>query len=281
MSTALIWSKLKYQNKFHELSRLRFRSVLHLRGKSTMTTASSPTRRYMNSSPTRSLRPNNGQNNNDGQVNDPKKSSRIWSVWGDKTGINGQTTPPRQQGPPIIQFTSSQSSLKSEVPPAGAEQSLEEEYTVATDSKRQLEVPHEEQEPKRTWRFWSRSSSVNTDIAQEQQQNDGEQVVLPPKAATTLTNTWIPAEDVIVYKSAAAKRDLKNQTDTPEPNIVVPNFDILPHKSVWNSVQSSALALARRWNVVTGAPAQKCVYQQGPQAKLKHLSEDEIGRAHV
>lgn len=272
MDTASVWSKLKYQNKFYRLSYLRFCNILHSRGKPTIMAASSPSRRYVRSSPTRSLQ-SNGQNNNEWQVNDLRRSNRIWSVWGDKTGTNGQTTY-QQQGPSTIQFTSSQSSLKSEVPPAGVENNLEEEYTIATDPKRQTEAPQEEQEPKRTWRFWSRSSSVNTDITQEQQSNDTDQIVLPPKMAATLTNTWIPATDVIVYKSIAGKRDLKNQTDPQEPNIVVPGFEIIPHRSVWNSLKSSSLAFARRWNIVTGAPAQKCVYQQGPQAKLKHLSED-------
>ncbi|CAR28072.1 hypothetical protein ZYGR_0N05610 [Zygosaccharomyces rouxii] len=279
MSAALFWPTLEYQNQLYKSSYLRFRNILLLKGKSTMTTTPSPNRRYAKPSPTKSPK-SNSQSNSDGHLSDPRRSSRIWSVWGDKTGTNDQTTQ-QQEGLPIIQFTSSQSSLKSEVPPAGGEHNSEDEYTVATDSKKQLELPHEDQEPKRMWRFWSRASSVNTDIAQEQQQNDEDQMVLPSKAATTLTNTWISAADTIDYKSAAAKRDLKNQMDTQEPNILVPSFDLLPHKSVWNSLKSSALALARQWNVVTGAPSQKCVYQQGPQAKLKYLSEDGKKRIKV
>lgn len=270
MNTEAIWSKLKHRNKFYESSYLWFHNNLHLKGKYNMTNGSSPSRRYVKYSPTRSVGSNNGQNNGDGQGNIPRKSSWIWSVWGDKSGTKSQMTQ-QQQEPPTIHFRSSQSSLKSEMPPMPVDNNLEEEYAITTDSRRRSELAQEEQqEPKRTWRFWSTSSGVN-DIGQDPR-NEVDQAGLPPKAAISLTNTWIPASDVIVYKSAAAKRDLKNQADTREPDIVVPSFDILPQKNVWNSLKSSALGLAHQWNVVTGARTQKCIYQQGPQAKLKQLS---------
>lgn len=277
MKVAQIWHTLERHNQFYGLRYLRLHQFFSLEGKLAMTAASSPTRRYTKPSPTRSLR-SNTHSQNDVPQDDSKRSSRIWSVWGDRNGTSGQLTQ-QEQRPKEIQFTSSQSSLKSEIPPANGESGVEDESAVVSDPKKQFEGLHEEQqEPRRGWRFWSRASSVNADIVQQQQpqqlQQETDQMVLPSKAATTLTNTWISATDTIVYKSATAKRDLKNQSDTREPNILVPGFDVLPHKSIWNSLQSSALALARRWNVVTGAPAQKCVYQQGPYAKLKQLSEN-------
>lgn len=238
-----------------------------------MTAGSSPTRKNNDTeSPARSLRSNANNDPNTSDVQEtisPKRSNRGWSVWGDRNEVDKGKTSVEQESsaadPKNMHFTSSQSSIRSTVPHSEAN----DEYSVTFESKRPQELQHEEQETRRMWRFWSRTSSVNTDAVG----NDIEQAGLAAKSIPTLTNTWIPASDAIVYKSAAAKRDLKNQSETQEPNIVVPSFDVLPHKTVWTSMSATLGQLAHYWNIVTGSPWQKCLYQQGPHAKLKQLSE--------
>ncbi|AQZ16758.1 YML020W [Zygosaccharomyces parabailii] len=246
---------------------------LKLRVFTAMTAGLSPTRGNNDTnSPARSLRSNANCESNTGDAQDmisPKKSGRMWSVWGDrnendkgKGGLEQDLPAPDSK---LSHFTSSQSSIRSVVPHSEGE----DVCSVTPDSKRQQEPQHEEQETRRMWRFWSRASSVNTETAG----HDVEQAALRAKAVTTLTNTWIPATDAIVYNSVAPKKELKSQSEKQEPNIVVPSFEMLPHKTLWTSVSATFGRLAHYWNIVTGNPWQKCLYQEGPQIKLNQLSE--------
>ena len=148
---------------------------------------------------------------------------------------------------------------------------------------------------KRTWSFWSRYKSDDNETNDNNNNNTAERgrsqssarhstkSDTPPRVTTVennlgpaapkygnpLANTYIPYN---VGSAETSEETLPGQLDNDnaetdsdqEPNIVVPSFDILPEKSLWNSFYD--MIGSRNSN------PQKYVYRTDPKYKLNAIT---------
>lgn len=140
-------------------------------------------------------------------------------------------------------------------------------------------------EPKgRSWFFWGRQSNVTEQVTDT---GETERVVPTASSIPSVTNEIIPhSEDAVLFKSkkdtelaeARESSTLPKQT----PNIVVPSFEVLPHKSAWTSLSTSLSSLAHSWHITSSErKRQGCLYQRGPQESLYKLSNGGKGPIKV
>lgn len=136
---------------------------------------------------------------------------------------------------------------------------------------------------KRTWSFWSRQKYDYSDEIDEDRQDivniettknnkdsititsDDKSGPVVPKYGNPLANTYIPYDSKLDRKSLDL--NLQNaviETEEQEPNIVVPSFDILPCKSIWNTVAD--MIGSRNSN------PQKYLYRMNPSSRLNRIT---------
>ena len=144
---------------------------------------------------------------------------------------------------------------------------------------------------KRTWSFWSRYKSDDNDNDNVAERSRSQSAArhssksdTPPRVTTVennlgpaapkygnpLANTYIPYDaETITNEShetmSGQIADPVADEEEQEPNIVVPSFDILPQKSLWNSFYD--MIGSRNSN------PQKYVYRTDPKYKLNALTD--------
>ncbi|QLL30758.1 hypothetical protein HG536_0A05730 [Torulaspora globosa] len=123
--------------------------------------------------------------------------------------------------------------------------------------------------------FWGRQSHVTEQVTDT---GETERVAAAASSVPSVTNEIIPhSDDAILYRS---KKDTEITEERESqvlqkqnPNIVVPNFDVLPRKSAWTSLSSSLSTIAHSWHIASGErKRQACLYQRGPEESLYKLS---------
>lgn len=216
-----------------------------------------------------------------------KKPSRTWSVWSRDSDDTRNAThtgssktkgqEDKQAGSPVDLHLK-----KSPSPVPKQDNSTEVQAASATDVQEDKGHTNNsngrsgDSEPRSKWFFWVKKNNANEEVVEC---TNEEHVVSAPANANLMSNKIIPhsSSDAVLMRS---KKDSEIAGETgsqiiteQNPNIVVPSFDILPHRTAWTSLGATFNSIARHWNILSEAKARpKCLYQRGPEKTLQNLS---------